>query len=64
MVATSFSAAEENFHLGARDGIDARLYWPGVGEVPVAELVLRRLPRSPARGFSAGEWKPLTPSGC
>ena len=39
----SFSAAEENFHTGARDGIDARLYWPGVGEVPVAELVLRRL---------------------
>ena len=39
----SFSAAEENFHVGARDGIDARLYWPGVGEVPVAELVLRRL---------------------
>ena len=39
----SFSAAEENFHAGARDGIDARLYWPGVGEVPVAELVLRRL---------------------
>jgi hypothetical protein len=39
----SFSAAEENFHAGARDGIDARLYWPGVGEAPVAELVLRRL---------------------
>jgi hypothetical protein len=39
----SFSAAEENFHAGARDGIDARLYWPGLGEVPVAELVLRRL---------------------
>jgi hypothetical protein len=39
----SFSAAEENFHAGARDGIDAGLYWPGVGEVPVAELVLRRL---------------------
>ena len=39
----SFSAAEENFHAGARDGIDARLYWPGVGEVPAAELVLRRL---------------------
>jgi hypothetical protein len=39
----SFSAAEENFHVGARDGIDARVYWPGVGEVPVAELVLRRL---------------------
>jgi gamma-glutamyl:cysteine ligase YbdK (ATP-grasp superfamily) len=39
----SFSAAEENFHSGARDGIDARVYWPGLGEVPAAELVLRRL---------------------
>ena len=39
----SFAAAEENFHAGARDGIEANVYWPGVGEVPVAELVLRRL---------------------
>jgi len=39
----SFAAAEENFHAGARDGIDARLYWPGAGEVPATELVLRRL---------------------
>jgi hypothetical protein len=39
----SFSAAEENFHACAREGIEARVYWPGVGEVPVAELVLRRL---------------------
>jgi gamma-glutamyl:cysteine ligase YbdK (ATP-grasp superfamily) len=39
----SFSAAEENFHAGARDGIEARVYWPGVGEVHAAELVLRRL---------------------
>jgi hypothetical protein len=39
----SFSAAEENFHAGAREGIDARMYWPGMGEVPAAELVLRRL---------------------
>jgi hypothetical protein len=39
----SFSAAEENFHAGAREGIDARVYWPGVGEVPVPELVLRKL---------------------
>ena len=37
------SAAEENFHSGARHGIDARIYWPGVGEVPATELVLRRL---------------------
>jgi len=39
----SFSAAEENFHAGAREGVEARLYWPGLGEVPAAELVLRRL---------------------
>jgi len=39
----SFSAAEENFHNGARHGIDAQLYWPGLGSVPAAELVLRRL---------------------
>jgi hypothetical protein len=39
----SFSAAEENFHAGARDGIEAQLYWPGIGEVPASELVLRRL---------------------
>ncbi|MCZ7456364.1 glutamate-cysteine ligase family protein [Streptomyces sp. WMMC940] len=39
----SFSAAEDNLHTAARHGIDARLYWPGMGEVPAAELVLRRL---------------------
>jgi hypothetical protein len=39
----SFSAAEENFHAGARDGLEARVYWPGLGEVPAAELVVRRL---------------------
>ena len=39
----SFSAAEENFHLAAREGIEANVYWPGVGEAPAAELVLRRL---------------------
>jgi hypothetical protein len=39
----SFQAAADNFHAGARAGIDAQLFWPGVGEVPVTELVLRRL---------------------
>ncbi|MGW5047494.1 glutamate--cysteine ligase [Streptomyces griseoluteus] len=39
----SFSAAEENLHTAARHGIEALLYWPGMGEVPVPELVLRRL---------------------
>ncbi len=41
--AMSFSAAEENFHVAAQHGIDAQVYWPGVGQVPATELVLRRL---------------------
>jgi hypothetical protein len=39
----SFSAAEENFHSCARQGIAATVYWPGMGYLPVTELVLRRL---------------------
>ncbi|HET6211439.1 MAG TPA: glutamate--cysteine ligase [Micromonosporaceae bacterium] len=39
----SFNAAEENFHNGSRHGIDAQLYWPGLGYLPATELVLRRL---------------------
>ncbi|WP_447003225.1 glutamate--cysteine ligase [Saccharothrix isguenensis] len=39
----SFSAAEDNFIAGARAGIDAQVYWPGLGTVPAVELVLRRL---------------------
>jgi hypothetical protein len=39
----SFAAAEDNFNAGARHGINARIYWPGFGEVPVTELALRRL---------------------
>jgi gamma-glutamyl:cysteine ligase YbdK (ATP-grasp superfamily) len=39
----SFAAAADNLIEGARHGIDARLYWPGMGEAPVTELILRRL---------------------
>jgi gamma-glutamyl:cysteine ligase YbdK (ATP-grasp superfamily) len=39
----SFAAASDNLHAAARHGIDAVLYWPGAGDVPVHELVLRRL---------------------
>lgn len=39
----SFAAAEDNFHSAARHGTEARLYWPGAGEVPATELILRRL---------------------
>jgi gamma-glutamyl:cysteine ligase YbdK (ATP-grasp superfamily) len=39
----SFPAAADNLHSAARHGIDASLYWPGLGNVPAAELGLRRL---------------------
>jgi len=39
----SFVTAAENLHEAARNGMGARLYWPGLGEAGVAELVLRRL---------------------
>src|SRR3954449_8840452 len=48
----SFPTAEENFHAGARDGIDARVYWPGVGEAPAGELVLRKLLPMAREGLS------------
>ncbi|MGE9807541.1 glutamate--cysteine ligase [Janibacter sp. G1551] len=50
----SFAAAQENFSRGARDGIDARLYWPGFGEVGADELVLRHLLPIAHRGLE--EW--------
>ncbi|SEE20378.1 glutamate-cysteine ligase family protein [Streptomyces sp. TLI_105] len=49
----SFAAAEENLHTAARRGIDAELFWPGTGQVPVTELVLRRLLPLAHRGLEA-----------
>jgi gamma-glutamyl:cysteine ligase YbdK (ATP-grasp superfamily) len=39
----SFATAAENLHSAARYGLEAQLYWPGLGEAPAAELVLRKL---------------------
>jgi hypothetical protein len=39
----SFGAAEDNFHAGARRGIEATMYWPGAGDVAVTELVRDKL---------------------
>jgi hypothetical protein len=39
----SFSAAEQNFVACAQHGMEARVYWPGFGQVPADELVLRHL---------------------
>ncbi|MDQ1289664.1 MAG: hypothetical protein QG622_3230 [Actinomycetota bacterium] len=38
-----FPTAADNFHDCARHGLDAVCYWPGVGEIPASELLLRRL---------------------
>src|SRR4051794_1770541 len=39
----SFAAAQHNFIEAARHGMEARLYWPGLGEVTPDELILRQL---------------------
>ena len=39
----TFPTAAENFTDCARRGFDATVYWPGIGDVTVDELVLRRL---------------------
>ncbi|WP_139980929.1 glutamate--cysteine ligase [Nocardioides litoris] len=49
----SFSAAEENFHVAAQHGVDAQVYWPGVGQVRATELVLRRLLPLAQQGLEA-----------
>jgi gamma-glutamyl:cysteine ligase YbdK (ATP-grasp superfamily) len=50
----SFSAAAENLVEGARHGLEAQVYWPGLGQVPVTELTLRRLLPMAAEGLA--EW--------
>jgi gamma-glutamyl:cysteine ligase YbdK (ATP-grasp superfamily) len=50
----SFGAAEDNFHSAARYGIEASVFWPGAGTVPVTELVLRRLLPMARQGLD--EW--------
>jgi hypothetical protein len=55
----SFAAAHDNLTEGARHGINAQLYWPGLGTVPVTELVLRRLLPLAQQGLA--EWGVATP---
>ncbi len=39
----TFEAAHHNFVTAARDGLDAKLYWPGYRSVPAGELMLNTL---------------------
>ena len=50
----SFATAAENLHEAARYGLDAHVYWPGVGDTPVSELILRRL--LPLAREGLGHW--------
>ena len=59
----SFSAAEENFHVAAQQGIDAQIYWPGVGQVSGHRAgAPATATRGPARtgvvGSGGGEQRP------
>ena len=54
----SFAAAEENFQSCARHGLEAEVYWPGAGQVPVTELVLRRLLPLAAEGLDRWDVAP------
>lgn len=39
----SFGAAEENFTAAATRGLAATAYWPDIGQLPITELMIRRL---------------------
>jgi hypothetical protein len=48
----SFSAAAANLRAGAKLGLEAEVYWPRAGVVPVTELTLRRLLPLAASGLA------------
>ncbi|MGP5195920.1 glutamate--cysteine ligase [Arthrobacter rhombi] len=48
----AFGTATENFLACARDGLHATVYWPGVGEIPVSELIVRHLIPLAAEGLT------------
>ncbi|GLY31608.1 glutamate-cysteine ligase family protein [Kineosporia sp. NBRC 101731] len=49
----SFAAAEDNFLACAKDGLDATVYTPGLGQSGVDELVLRRMLPMAAEGLAS-----------
>jgi hypothetical protein len=55
-----FAAAHANFLAAARRGMDAKLYWPELGEVSTRELVLRQLLPMAHQGLA--EWGVATDS--
>src|SRR5262249_43213716 len=47
----SFAAAAANLTAGARQGLEAEVYWPGIGMTGVRDLTLRHLLPAAARGL-------------
>ena len=50
-----FERAADSFRCAARDGLDAALFWPGLGSVPAPELILETLLPMAHDGLDA--WK-------
>ncbi|MDX1486193.1 MAG: hypothetical protein R3229_17100 [Alphaproteobacteria bacterium] len=53
--ALAFDDAQANFYAAARSGLDARLVWPGAGEVGARELLLEELIPTARAGLAALE---------
>ncbi|SDS31744.1 glutamate-cysteine ligase family protein [Corynebacterium timonense] len=49
----SFEQAGENFEAGARDGLGARMSWPTLGSIGVAELVVEHLAPQAREGLAS-----------
>lgn len=47
----SFQTANDNFTACARYGLGAWVYWPGVGDLPITELLVRHLIPMAAQGL-------------
>jgi len=48
----AFKSAEANFLACARHGLEATVYWPGLGDLPVVELIIRHLLPLAAEGLA------------
>ena len=61
----SFATAAENLHEAARHGLDAQLYWPGVGgAIRPPSSSCGACSRWPATGWPAGASARPRPTGC
>jgi hypothetical protein len=48
----AFKSAADNFINCAKQGLEATVYWPGIGDIPVVELIIRHLLPLAAEGLA------------